>query len=124
MSVRRIVDLDFDEIKRWFGMREFRFPDKSIFPKTGFIVDGVAAGFIYFTDSSVAIIDFYISNPDTDPDTRSDALNAVTEALIKSAIFNRCKIIKCDTKLEAVRQRALDHGFDALGTYESFMMEI
>ncbi len=124
MLARRVVDLDFDEIKRWFGIRDERFPDRSLFPDTGFIIDGIAAGFVYFTDSSIAIIDCYISNPDTDQLSRSDALNAITESLINSAKFHRCKMIKCDTKLESIKARAISHGFKTTGAYESFIKEI
>ncbi len=99
-------------------------PQKSLFPKNGFIIDGEAAGFIYLTDSPVAIIDCYISNPDTDSKTRSDALNAITISLIKCARFHRYKIVKCDTKLEAIKKRAVDSGFKPIGLHESFAMEI
>lgn len=124
MLARRVLDLDFEQIATWYGMREMRFPDRSLFPPTGFIISGVAAGFIYYTDSLVALIDCYISNPDTDSKTRSDALNAVTDALINSAKFHRCKMIKCDTQSEAIKKRALAHGFKTIGAYENFVMEL
>lgn len=99
-------------------------PDKSLFPRTGYIVDGVAAGFVYFTDSAVAIIDCYISNPASDPDARSDALDAITRALLATAKFHKCSLVKCDTHLEAIKRRAVAHGFKAGAQYVSFSMRI
>lgn len=116
--------LDFDEISKWCEARGHKMPDRSLFPRTGFIIDGTAVGFLYFTDSAVAIIDCYISNPDADSKTRSDALDAITVALTQCARFHKCKVIKCDTKLEAIKQRALRHGFKMLGAHDSFAMEL
>lgn len=124
MLARRFLELDFDEVEKWFVRRNQPMPDKSLFPKVGFIVDGIAAGFIYFTDSFVAIIDCYISNSDSDSKMRSDALDIITKSLINMARFHKCKVIKCDTQLESVKQRALQHGFKSLGTYESFSINL
>lgn len=124
LSVRRVSDLDFDEIFKWFEARNYEGIPKYIFPKVGFIVDGTAAGFLYFTDSTVCIIDCYISNPRQDSKTRSDALDLITEELIKCAAFHRCKTIKCDTQLGVIKRRAISHGFKSIGTFEAFTMEL
>lgn len=124
MLAKRVLDLDFDEIGKWFESRGSKLPDISFFPRCGFIVHGIAAGFIYFTDSSIAIIDCYVSNPDSNITQRGDALDLITKALIEQAQFHKCKMLKCDTKLEAVKQRALSHGFKSLGAHESFSLEI
>lgn len=124
MLARRVLELDFDEIEKWFDKHHLKMPAKGLFPRIGFIVNGVAAGFIYSTDSLVSIIDCYISNPHIDAQTRDKALNAITDELIKSAKSHGCKIIKCDTKLESIKHRALAHGFKSLGAHESLSMEI
>ena len=124
MLARRVVELDFDELSRWVEVRGGSLPDRDLFPPTGFIVDGVAAGFIYFTNSLVAIIDCYLSNPFTDKELRDKALDLITVELIKYAKTHRCKLLKCDTKLEVIKHRALKHGFKALGAYENFSMEL
>lgn len=123
-SVRRVLELDFYEIEDWFALRETKMPPIPTFPAVGFIMEGVAAGFIYLTDSTVAIIDCYISNPKSNMDLRNYALDLITEELIKVARFHKCRLVKCDTKLEAVKQRAKKHGLISLGEFESFAMEI
>lgn len=124
MSARLVIDLDFDELGRWYLARWGSVPHKSLFPPIGFIVEGIAAGFLYLTDSSIAIIDGYISNPETDSKTRSDALNAITEALIGFAKSHGVKRLKCDSQSEAIKKRALSHGFTLVGVYDSFTLEL
>lgn len=123
--VRRVVDLDFDEISKWAEARSLDMPDKKYFPKTGFIVNGIAAGFIYYTDSPIAIIDCYLSNPGSLKEDRDKALDLITEELIKNAVFHKCLMIKCDTGLESIKKRALKFGFNSVDkNFESFMLEI
>lgn len=124
MLARRIVDLDFDAISIWFENRLLPIPDRSLFPPTGFIVDGIAAGFLYFTDSRIGIIDCYISNPHTEAKTRSDALDMITDALIAKAKAHGCRLVKCDSKIEATKKRAISSGFKPIGSYEAFVMTI
>ena len=109
------------EINQWFKAWGNNMPDVSIFPTNGFIVEGVAAGFIYLTDSSLAIIDCFISNPDSNLETRNHALNAITEKLLELAARRHYSIIKCDTKLEAIKERALAFGFKPTGSHDSFV---
>lgn len=124
LSVRRVCDADFPEMTKWAHARGQNMPHRSLFPRNGFIIDGTAAGFVYFTDSAVAILDCYISNPSSEKKTRSDALDAITDALIRCAEFHRCKLIKCDTKIEAIKRRAERFEFVSIGAHESFCREL
>lgn len=99
-------------------------PHPSLFPKVGFISEGVACGFVYFTDSPVAIIDCYLSNPNSDAQVRSKALDEITEALIKIAAFHKCQVIKCDTSIISVMKRAEKFGFKSIGSHESYALEL
>lgn len=124
MLVRRVLDLDFDEIAKWFEARKMPMPDRSLFPKVGFIVDNVAAGFIYFTDSRVAIIDCYISNPKSDKKVRDEALRGITGALVTIGKSHNTRLLKCDTQLDAIKIRAEQTGFKRIGSFDAFIMEI
>lgn len=124
MLVRRVLELDFDEIQKWFELRAMPVPDRSIFPKVGFIVNKIAAGFIYFTDSSIAIIDGYISNPKSDTRDRNEALDSITGALIMFARQHKVKLLKCDTALDSIKIRAEASGFKRIGAFDSFKMEL
>lgn len=124
MLARRILELDFHEIERWFDKREMKYPTRAIFPQVGFIVDNIACGFLYFTDSSVAFIDGYVSNPESDKYERGEALDMITNELIKMAIFHKCKMIIGDSKIDQIKHRALKHGFKDSGKHHSFYLEI
>lgn len=124
MLAKRIYLDDLVQVKKWHEDRGINCPDLSYFPPTGFIIDDIAAGFILYTDSGIALIDGYISNPNCKKSEREKALNLITRALIESAKKKGCNVIKCDTKLDCIKIRATKHGFKSLGVYESFAMEI
>jgi len=121
---RRVAELDFDEIGKWFEVRGKKMPDTRFFPKVGFIVPDIACGFLYYTDSAIGIIDCYMSNPASDPEKRNDALNQITDKLIENAVFHKCRMIKCDTQLDVISKRAKTFGFKSVGFFESFILEL
>lgn len=121
--VDRTVD-DFKQICRWLALRGLPQYPRSIFPKIGFIVDDIAVGFLYLTDSSVGIIDCYISNPESNKHERDVALDRITEELLETASISHCTIVKCDSKIEAINKRALKFGFRPSGSHESFSLEV
>lgn len=90
-------------------------------PKVGFISPGVAAGFLYQTDSCVAIIDGYISNPVLNRADRDEALDEVTQALLNKAKELGFTHVKCETKLTSIGARAERHGFVPLGTFTYYV---
>lgn len=124
MWVRAVNENDFKDISYWACQRGIALEPSSFFPKHGFIVQAVAAGFIYLTDSNLAIIDCYVANPRSEKSVRNEALDLITRELIKTAKELGYTIIKCDTQIDAVKERAKHHGFKSIGMFESFSMEI
>lgn len=123
MSVRAVVEKDFEQITYWANLRGILLQD-GVFPSHGLIEPNVAAGFLYCTDSCVAVLDCYISNPESDSHSRDLALDEITKGLIKIAKSMGYTEIKCDTQLSAIKTRAIKHGFKSLGQFELFVMEI
>lgn len=124
MLARYVLPGDFDQICKWYMARGQTLPPKSLFPQIGIIVDDIAAGFLVRTDTSAAIIDGYISNPETDAKMRSDALDDITKSLMECAKFSGVRHLKFDSKSEAIKKRALSHGFSSGGVHEVFTLEI
>lgn len=114
-KLRVYEEADFDQISGWYTDRSLPTPKRTQIPKTGFIVDDVAAGFVYMTDSSVCILDSFISNPESEDTERDTALNDITMHLIGYAKACGCDLAICSTGSPAVGVRAENFGFKKLG---------
>ena len=93
-------------------------------PDTGFIYPGVAAGFVYTTNTQVAIIEGYYTNPQSTKEERDTALNEITEALLRKITLLGVKYVKCDSCIPAVIERAKRFGFKDVGTFTSLFKEL
>jgi hypothetical protein len=115
---------DFEEIRSWYKKRSVEFFDRTVLPNIGFVVPGIGAGFIYMTDSSIAFIEGFITNPEADSKDRNDALDRISENLILYARVMGVKFIKCETKFREIELRAERLGFKSLGQTTSMVKEI
>lgn len=117
--IRPIIPRDYDMISQWYQDRNMEYP--KTMPKDGFIIEGVAAGFLVNTDSGFAILEPFISNRNSSPEARSEALGVILRELVDYAakagykavygfstslsMLKRAKHLgfnECDTKLTAV----------------------
>lgn len=58
----------------------------SLYPAVGFVVDGIAIGFLYQTDApGVAWVDGFVTHPESKPEERAKALRELVEALYAKA---------------------------------------
>ena len=114
----------YSQIKEWFALRELPVPSHHSLPTNGFIVPGVAAGFIYLTDSDVSILDCFISNPLTTDVDRDEALDSIAKHLIACAELHDTKILICNTVLKAIKDRAVYLGFTDTGMHFSLAKEL
>lgn len=82
--VRRFTKEDEEEVIGWFHSRKIEItPD--YLSKTGFIVPGIAAGFIYSTDANFCIFESFIGNPNCSRSDRQVALRDVVNEMIKES---------------------------------------
>lgn len=84
MQARRFESKDFAQIKAWAKEYGAEY-DEKLFPKTGFIVDGVAAYFLYATDSHVCFLENLIANPKASRDDRDAGIDLVLRETLKEA---------------------------------------
>lgn len=80
--VRRFRPEHLAELGRWYVARGLPAPTSGVLPRVGYIVPGLAAGFLYRTDSEIALLDGFVSNPEAPPLDRGRAISRVLEALI------------------------------------------
>lgn len=115
---------DYVQLTRWFRLREVPVPPLEFLSNHGYIVDDVAAGFLYLTNSAVGIIDGYVTNPESDKSARDNALDWITIHLTAYAKNSGCKLLKCDSKIKEVIIRAKDHGFKEIGQFTCLAKEL
>lgn len=83
MTPRRFSHTDdLAQVNAWHVAHGQAENERSALPAIGHIVDGVACGFVYQTDSCVAFLDGFVTNPDADADDRGRALEAIWGALM------------------------------------------
>lgn len=108
--VRKYGIEDFKAIVPWYEARGYK-PSKDMIPPTGFIVPGVAAGFLMKTDTGACILEPFIANPETSKIERNNAINAIMVDLIKEARVLGFSRIFGFSSNEPMIERALKHGF-------------
>lgn len=109
MKVRRYEAKDFEQVREWgrgWGS-EYR---EDQFPGTGFIVDGVAAYFLYQTDSSVCWLENLITVRGVDASVKDRALNLLIEAILDEAKALGYTIAYATTDINTVAKRAREGG--------------
>lgn len=112
---RKYMNEDFEEIRSWYDMRGMTVELQDL-PKVGFIVPGVAAGFIMQTDTNCCILEPFIANPLTLKKCREVALDSIFKHLIKEAqTLGFKKIFGFSTHLKMV-WRAQTFGFRVIET--------
>lgn len=84
MVGRKYGNDDYNEVSGWYEARGLHLIP-SLLPKTGFIVPGVAAGFLMLTDTSCAILEPFIANPRATREDRDEALKCVMKVLDETA---------------------------------------
>ena len=109
MKARYYRKEDFPLIKAWGESFGANYCEDQ-FPPNGFIVEDVAAVFIYYTQSTVCFLENLISNKNSEKEKREKAI----ELLIGEAFFEAenagFKVMYSTTHLPQVITRAIKHG--------------
>jgi hypothetical protein len=110
-NMRRFTVEDYNEISTWYLSRNMTPVRQDFLPPVGFIVPGVAAGFIMQTDSNLAILEPFISNKESKSIERHEALDKIMAALVEYAKSTECKGIFGFSTSHPMIRRALRQGF-------------
>lgn len=113
-----------DEINAWATARGLAGTTRRTLPHAGFIVPGVAVGFLFRTEADIGMLDSFITNPVASPEERHDALTLIEDALIESARERQIHRLIMLTQDDGLRSRAPLHGFRRMGEYSVFGKEI
>jgi hypothetical protein len=123
-KIRRYNIEDYGQIASWLNGWKIKPPAADTLSDIGYIVDDTACGFLYLTNSSVGLLEGFVSNPKSDKNDRDSAINWITLNLIDHARSEGVKVLKCETKLEEVINRANNFGFNEIGQFKVMMREL
>jgi hypothetical protein len=115
-NVRAIVQEDYENILvKWWKDWGWTPPPEDFLPETGLIVhkDGVdiCAGFIYLTNSKVALTEFVVSNKEYRESDRSDALQFLLDCILLLAADNGCKYAHVILKNKSLLKKYKESGY-------------
>jgi hypothetical protein len=112
--VRYVPEEHFAQVDQWHKeWNQTVTPDA--LPKVGFIVPGLAVGFLYQTDSSVGMIETFIVPKNADKVERGKAIDAIILAIIAEARRLGFKSLLGSTQLDAMVKRVERLGFTYAG---------
>ena len=120
--MRRVHFTDMTDIADWYKAREMPVPATDM-PNIGYIIDGLAAGFLIQTDCGVAFLDGFISNPTSDPNERDLALDEITGELLREAEELGYQEIAAFTRNHSIEKRARRWGLTSKGAYTLYVKE-
>lgn len=106
--IRRFRMRDTKSLNKWLVKRGLKPEQYMDLPAIGFIVPGVAIGFLRQCEGGYAIMDSLVSNPHVSPATRHSALDKIYAHIIKVPGFNKILGFTVD---EGALERAKRHGF-------------
>lgn len=117
MEIRQFsIHDDYKEINEWFYSRKGEYFPLKFLSQTGFIVPGVAVGFLIKTDVNVGILEPFISNPRAPEKERDEALNMILETLCNQAKSIGYRAVFGFSTAQTMLNRALKQDFDILET--------
>ncbi len=111
MEVRKYSPNDYFEISVWWKNQGWPGVPQDHLPETGFVVEGIASGFLYKTDSKIAWLEFIIANPSTTKEERSEALDLIIDKLLETAKELNFKNVFSTAQHPKLLERYQKHGF-------------
>jgi hypothetical protein len=112
----------YETICSWWASHGWTPLPLGALPKTGFVVPGYAAGFLYKTDSQFAVMEWIVANPNSDKIGRRAALDAVVAALLKEAETSGYLLVQTSVEHLGLIARYETHGFVKTDTGMSNMI--
>lgn len=120
--IRRYTAKDFAMIKRWYKARKLPIPQEAALSDSGWIADERVAGFLYLTNSNIAMLDGVISDPNTLPSHRRQSLQQLCSVLVDSAVMLGYTNIIAATTSDSIKDICRKLRFRPT-TYQMFILQ-
>lgn len=102
---------DYEVLKTWWEARGMDYIPERFLSGFGVMVENVASGFIYKTDSCMAIIENFISNPNTPKEIRDQAIDQIIQLLLDYAATQGIESLVAFSDLPVIIERAKKFSF-------------
>lgn len=86
-SIVRFTSDHYPLLKSWYAARGRIAPNRETLSDMGYVVDGRVIGFLYLTNSNVAMIEAIIADPNSVPSLRRASTDKLIGLLIDKAIL-------------------------------------
>jgi len=110
-GIRRYTSKDYPLISKWYVKHGMSPPKQECLSDMGYIVNERVAGWLYVTNSNVAMIEGVISDPDTLSSARKHDLKRLCGTLIDMSMALGCTQILAITDHPGIEQLCDDFGF-------------
>lgn len=107
----------------WYRARGDAVPAEDTLPGTGLIVPGVAAGFLFRTDSAFCLLDGFVTSRDAPAKERHRALGAIVDALTEEAKALGFRCVVGLTRSSGMAKLVRRRQFSDLGRYVMLQRE-
>lgn len=118
------IEQDLSTINHWMKGHDKRGFVAEELPTIGFIVDGVAAAFLYQTDSSVGILENFVSNPEATPKQVAKALDLIIAELKRAASREGIAQLLVFSKVRSIGKRISRLGFELKGDWQGYSTQV
>lgn len=85
MKIEPVTQENYKVLVEWWKSHGWDAIPFDILPKIGYIINDNVAGFLYSTDSTMAIMEWFISNPNSTKEERNENLNILINFLSEIA---------------------------------------
>lgn len=114
--IRDVELRDFATIDRWRTDRGVAVLPPKFYPPDGVIEEGVAAGWLIKTDTNMALLEHWITNPDAEVEDRSKGIFNVAAELERRAKADGYEYIAVFSSLDGLDSACKRANYKELGT--------
>lgn len=128
VTTRNYTPSDYATLCSLWTAQKWPSAPEAALPKTGRIalIGGqiAAAGFLYRTDSSLALLEWIIADPSLPAEARGEAVNAVLTTLIEAARSQGYAALFHMTSHKRLISRLQEHGFNVTDSAQSHLLKV
>lgn len=110
-TIRPVTPEDYPEISAWARARGISGLKPDVVPPQGFIAPGIACGFMARTNTGIALLDHFCSNPEATREGRDLVLARIAELLLAAGKATGVRVFYAITTSEKIRALCRKHGF-------------